>query len=80
MMWSRYDLVLLPVVDSSVSLSLSLSLPFFLQKFQAEIDQRVLRASNENSGFFEASLKAAKTQHARELRLLQEELNEERKR
>lgn len=39
----------------------------------------MLRASNENNSYFEASLKSLKAQHQRELRLLQDELNEERK-
>jgi hypothetical protein len=50
-----------------------------LAKFKQEIDHRVLRASNENSSYFEASLKSLKAQHQRELRLLQDELNDERK-
>lgn len=51
----------------------------FEQKFKQEIDHRVLRASNENSSYFEATAKALKAQHQRELRLLQEELDNERK-
>lgn len=38
------------------------------------------RACNENNGFYEASLKAAKVQHQRELTCLREELLAERKR
>ncbi len=50
------------------------------QTFAKELGVRVLRASNENSSYFEASQHALKQQQQRELKALQEDLEEVRRR
>lgn len=43
------------------------------------MESKLLRMSNDNSGFYEAANTALKLQHSRELDCLREELAEERK-
>lgn len=50
------------------------------QDTKRELENKMMRMSNENMSFFEAANKSAKLQHERELACLREELAEERKR
>jgi hypothetical protein len=50
------------------------------QESKREMDNMLLRMSNDNMSFFEAANKTLKLQHDREMACLREELAEERKR
>jgi hypothetical protein len=42
------------------------------------METRTLKISNENALFYETQIKSLKLQHHREIKLLQEELNDDR--
>lgn len=52
----------------------------YSQESKREMENKLLRASNDNMSFFDAASKTLKLQHERELACLREELSEERKR